>query len=174
MIENTTYIKCRPSQLLNLGTFLRVLILVPVLFLLDKLLCRYFPAGSAGYLPEAVIVHLLRLPVYLGLVAGAGLVWHILRVRCTRYEITSGELKVYSGILCREHEYIELYRVKDFRIERSLLYRMAGLGNLIIYTSDRTAPVLRMEAIRKPEDTYMVLRGLVELSRREKHVFEVD
>ena len=171
MIENTTYIKCRPSQLLNLGNFLRALVLVPALFLLDELVRLYLPVN---FIPEKLEIHLFRLPVYLAAIVGLNLGYRILRVYCTRYEITSEELKYHSGILNRKHEYIELYRVKDFRIERPFIYRLFGLGTLVIYTSDKTTPVFRMEAVRKPEDTYTVLRGFVERNRREKHVFEVD
>lgn len=61
-----------------------------------------------------------------------------------------------------------------FRIERPFIYRLFGLGTLVIYASDKTTPVFRMEAVRNTEDTYTVLRGFVERNRREKHVFEVD
>ena len=171
MIENTTYIKCRPSQLLNLGNFLRALVLVPALFLLDELVRQFLPVG---FLPEKLAVHLFRLPVYLAVTAGLNLGYHVIRIRCIRYEITPEELKYHSDILIRKHEYIELFRVKDFRIERPFIYRIFGLGTLIIYTSDKTTPVFRMEAVRNTEDTYTVLRGFVERNRREKHVFEVD
>ncbi|BBE19844.1 hypothetical protein AQPE_4032 [Aquipluma nitroreducens] len=55
-----------------------------------------------------------------------------------------------------------------------MIYRLFGLGNLIIYTSDKTTPIFRLNAIKDPEEKYKILRGLVELNRREKHVFEVD
>jgi len=171
MIEQTTYIKCRPSQLVNLDNFLLVLILIPALFLLDELIRQHLPISFIQEKPEAYI---LRLPVYLAVIAGLNLGYHILRVRCVRYEITLEELKHHSGIFSRKHEYIELFRVKDFRIERPFVYRLFGLGNLIIYTSDKTTPVFRMQAIPKPEDTYTILRGFVERNRREKHVYEVD
>jgi len=171
MIENTTYIKCRPSQLLNLGDFLLVILLIPVLFLLDEMIGQQLPNG---FIPVKLEIHVIRLPIYLAIIAILNLVYHILRVYCTRYEIDTEELKYYSGILNRKHEFIELYRVKDFQVDRPLIYRMFGMGNLIIYTSDKTTPVFRLQAIRKPEDTYTILRSLVELNRREKHVFEVD
>lgn len=171
MIENTSYIKCRPSQLLNLGNFLLVPVLIPALFLLDELVRRHLPVG---FISEKLEYHILHLPVYLAVIAGVNLGYHVLRVRCMRYEITPEELKYYSGILSRKHEYIELFRVKDFRIERPFVYRLFGLGTLVIYTSDKTSPVFRMEAIRETEDTYTILRGFVERNRREKHVYEVD
>lgn len=171
MDENTSYIKCRPSQLLNLGNFLLVLILIPALFLLDTLIREQL---LVGFVPDKIAGHLFRLPASLAIIAGLNLGYQVLKVHCTLYEITPEELKHYTGIFSRKHEYIELYRVKDFRIERPFIYRLFGLGTLVIYTSDKTTPIFRMEAIRKTEDTYTVLRGFVERNRREKHVFEVD
>ncbi|WP_282593358.1 PH domain-containing protein [Gaoshiqia sediminis] len=59
-------------------------------------------------------------------------------------------------------------------VTQSRIDRPLGIGNLIIYSSDKTTPVFRMQAIPKPEETCTVLRALVERNRREKHVFEVD
>jgi uncharacterized membrane protein YdbT with pleckstrin-like domain len=98
----------------------------------------------------------------------------MLKIWCIRYEITTEELRHTHGILRRRHNYIELYRIKDFQVDRPLVYRIFGLGNLIIYTSDKTSPVFRLEAIGKPKEIYTILRELVEQNRREKHVFEVD
>ncbi|MGV8137302.1 MAG: PH domain-containing protein [Mangrovibacterium sp.] len=171
MIENASYIKCRPSQLLNMENFLLVPVLITALFLLDELVRQYLPDS---FISGKLEYHILHLPVYLAVIAGLNLGYHVIRVRCIRYEITPEELKYYSGILSRKHEFIELYRVKDFRIDRPFIYRVFGLGTLVIYTSDKTTPVFRMEAIRKTEDTYTILRGFVERNRREKHVYEVD
>jgi uncharacterized membrane protein YdbT with pleckstrin-like domain len=95
-------------------------------------------------------------------------------VWCIRYEITTEELRHIHGILRRRHGYIELYRIKDFQVDRPLVYRIFRLGNLIVYTSDKTSPVFRLKAIRRPEEIYTILRERVEQNRRDKHVFEVD
>lgn len=171
MIENTVYFKSRPSQLVNLETFLLTILALPVILLMDEMLKHQLPIH---FIPEKLIVHLYRLPYYLGAFVLLNLAYQILRVYCIRYEIHAEELKHYSGIFRRKYEYVENYRIKDYRIERPLIYRMFGLGNLIIYTSDKTTPVIRMDAIKDPEEKYKILRGLVEISRREKHVFEVD
>lgn len=171
MNEEISYITCRPSQLLNLGNLLQVIILIPLLFILDRMLGEFI---SARFVPDKIVFLLRWFPLILAAVAGTSFFYRLLQVRSIRYEITPEQLRCYSGILNRRHEYIELYRVKDFTIERKLLYRFFGLGTLVIYTSDKTSPVLRLEAIPQTEDTYTVLRGFVERSRREKHVFEVD
>ncbi|MBW8323805.1 MAG: PH domain-containing protein [Prolixibacteraceae bacterium] len=171
MIQNTVYFKSRPSQLINLETFLLTILAAPVIMLMDEILKQQLPFSL---IPEKLTVHLYRFPVYLGAFVLLNLVYKVLQVYCIRYEINAEELRYYSGIFRRKHEYVELYRVKDFSVERPLIYRLFGLGNLIIYNSDKATPVFRLDAIRDPEEKYKILRGLVELNRREKHVFEVD
>ena len=117
---------------------------------------------------------LLNLPVFLAVLFAGCLGYHMLKIYCLRYEISSEELRYYSGILHRKHEFIELYRLKDYKIDRPFVFRIFGMGNLTIYTSDKTTPVFKMEAIKNPRKIYKTLRGLVEQNRREKHVFEVD
>jgi uncharacterized membrane protein YdbT with pleckstrin-like domain len=144
---------------------------VPAIMLMDEILKQQLPFSLIS---EKLAVHIYRFPIYLGAYILLNLAYKVLLVYCIRYEIDAEELRRYSGIFRRKHEYIELYRVKDYRIDRPLIYRMFGFGNLIIYTSDKTTPIFRLDAILNPEEKYKILRGLVELNRREKHVFEVD
>lgn len=171
MIENTTYFKCRPSQLMNLQTFLLTILSIPILILLKIMLEEQ---QLSSMLPEKLAVHVDRLPIYLSLYVLINLFWQILKVWCIRYEVDPEKLKLSSGIILRKHEFVENYRIKDYAIEKPLIYRMFGLGNLTIYTSDKTTPILHLYAIRKPEEKYQILRGLVEISRKEKHVYEID
>lgn len=171
MIENATYFKCRPSQLMNLQTFLLSILSIPILILLKIMLEEQ---QVSSILPEKLAIHVDRLPIYLSVYVLVNLFWQILKVWCIRYEIDPEKLQYSSGIILRKHEFVENYRIKDFLIEKPLTYRIFGLGNLTIYTSDKTTPVLHLYAIRKPEEKYQILRGLVELSRKEKHVYEID
>jgi uncharacterized membrane protein YdbT with pleckstrin-like domain len=164
-------IQLRPSQLVNLRYLPGVLIAVALLFVPKAFLSEIIPVV---FLPERLAWHVLRLPEYLAVLVFLFFGYQILKVWCIRYEITTGELRHTHGILRRRHGYIELYRVKDFQVDRPLVYRIFGLGSLIIYTSDKTSPVFRLEAIGRPEEIYTILRERVEQNRREKHVFEVD
>jgi len=171
MIENTTYFKCRPSQLMNLQTFLLSILSIPIVILLKIMLEEQ---QVSSILPEKLAVHVDRFPIYLSMYILINLFWQILKVWCIRYEVDPEKLKYSSGIILRKHEFVENYRVKDFLIEKPLIYRMFDLGNLTIYTSDKTTPILHLYAIRKLDEKYQILRGLVELSRKEKHVYEID
>lgn len=171
MIENTSYFKCRPSQLMNLQTFLLTLLSIPIVILMHIMINAQ---QLSCVLPEKLAIHIDRLPIYLSVYVLINLFWQILKVWCIRYEIDPEKLKYSSGIILRKHEFVENYRIKDYSIERPLIYRMFDLGNLTIYTSDKTTPILHLYAIRKPEEKYQILRGLVEISRKEKRVYEID
>lgn len=169
--KKETLIKFKPSQLVNLPVFMLGVLMIPSLFLLDNLVERYL---STGFIPEPVELYIENFPVYLALLYAFYLGYRILKVYYIHYEISPEEFRYYFGILHRRHEFIESYRVKDYQIDRPFIYRIFGLGNLTIYTSDKTTPVFKMEAIKTPQEIYKTLRGLVEQNRREKHVFEVD
>jgi len=171
MIEQTNYFKCRPSQLLNLQTFLLSILAIPIAILLK---INLEEQQISSVLPEKLAVHVDRLPIYLSVYVLINLFWQILKVWCISYEIYPEQLRYSSGIILRKQEFVENYRIKDFLIEKPLIYRIFGLGNLTIYTSDKTTPILHLNAISKPEEKYQILRGLVELSRKEKRVYEVD
>lgn len=171
MIENTTYFKCRPSQLMNLQTFLLTILAIPIVILLKIMLEEQ---QLSSILTGKLAVHVDRLPIYLSMYVLINLFWQILKVWCIGYEVDPEKLKYSSGIILRKHEFVENYRIKDFLIEKPLIYRIFGLGNLTIYTSDKTTPILHLNAIPKPEEKYQILRGLVEISRKEKRVYEID
>jgi uncharacterized membrane protein YdbT with pleckstrin-like domain len=171
MNRTSDIIHCKPSQLLNLRYLPGVLAALALLFVPKTFLSEIIPLG---FLPERIVWHLLKLPEYLATLLFLFPGYQILKVWCIRYEITTGELRHTHGILRRRHDYIELYRIKDFQVDRPLVYRFFNMGNLIVYTSDKTSPVFRLEAINRPEEIYTILRERVEQNRREKHVFEVD
>ena len=95
-------------------------------------------------------------------------------LKCTRYKLTDERLIIYSGILARNREVIELYRVKDFNVQIPFYLRIFSRNNIIIHTSDKTAPVVKLGAIKRGYEVEDVIRGKVEKMRRIKGVREFD
>lgn len=94
--------------------------------------------------------------------------------RTTVYELTSQRLRKRSGILNREVEELELFRVKDYAMEQPLMLRMLGLGNLTLMTSDASTPTVAIKAISGVEDVREKLRNAVQAERDRKRVRELD
>lgn len=94
--------------------------------------------------------------------------WYYLVGRCTRYEVTAKELRVRHGVFTRRVEEVQLYRVLDTAAAAPLLYRLLGLGNIDVWSNDRTSPLLRLVALADHEPKRRQLRELVERARRAK------
>jgi uncharacterized membrane protein YdbT with pleckstrin-like domain len=102
------------------------------------------------------------------------LLWQWLVIRTTVYELTSERLKLRRGVLNKHLDEVELYRVRDYQFEQPFFLRLFGLGNILLQTSDRSHPSLRLRAVRGGEQIYERIRAAVEDCRTRKGVRELD
>jgi len=122
------------------------------------------------HLPEYLLWVLLSplvVPIFIGL-------WRWLVVRTTRYELTTERLKTSQGVFSKKLDELELYRVRDYKLDQPFLLRLFGLGNITLQTSDRSHPEIVIRAIRESEALRDQIRGAVESCRTRKNVREVD
>lgn len=91
-----------------------------------------------------------------------------------RYTATNERLKIEYGILNRQTEEIELFRVQDLSVERSVFDRMFGVGNIIIHSGDATGGVTVLYDIADAESVKDIIRDAsrIERDRRRVGVFE--
>jgi len=143
-----------PSQVLNFGIFLACALVALVLVALALVFSGYIGLGV--------------------LAPGALALWKFLEVRCLVYELTSERLRIFEGVLNQDIDEIELYRVKDSRIERPFWLRLFGLGNIALETSDRTHPRPVLRAVADAREVREKIRHHVEVLRDRKRVREVD
>ncbi|GAC18178.1 PH domain-containing protein [Paraglaciecola arctica] len=102
------------------------------------------------------------------------ILWKWLDVKNTKYELTTERIRTRHGILNKETDELELYRVRDYKLEQPFFLRMFSLGNIILETSDRSHPTIVIKAISNGEELREKLRTHVEACRTKKNVREVD
>ncbi|MDB4360771.1 PH domain-containing protein, partial [Akkermansiaceae bacterium] len=102
----------------------------------------------------------------------AGWLW--LGTKLMVFEFTSERMRIYEGILNQEINEVELYRVKDTRLEKPFWLRVFGLSNIVLQTSDRSLPEVNIRAVRNGIEIREKLRKQVETLRDKKRVREVD
>lgn len=90
------------------------------------------------------------------------------------YELTPQRLKERTGILSRQTEELELYRVKDIAVEQPAMQRLFGRGRVVLQTSDRSTPTVTLNCVRTPREVACLLREHVEKCRVLKGVREID
>jgi uncharacterized membrane protein YdbT with pleckstrin-like domain len=102
------------------------------------------------------------------------ILWKWLVVKNTKYELTTERLRMRHGVLNKKLDELELYRVRDYKLDQPFFLRLFSLGNVILQTSDKTHPTVLIEAVPNAEELREQLRTHVEACRTSKGVREVD
>ena len=102
------------------------------------------------------------------------ILWKWLVIKNTKYELTTERLRTRYGVLNKETDELELYRVRDYRLEQPFFLRIFSLGNLILDTSDKSHPQVVIRAIPNGEELREIFRTHVEANRTRKGVREID
>ena len=79
-----------------------------------------------------------------------------------------------EGIFSKVTETLELYRVKDIEVLQPFIYRIVGLENIKVNTSDLSSPVILMDGMSQKIGLADKLRNQVEIIRAQKNVRELD
>jgi len=115
-------------------------------------------------------------PLLLTALAGLAVLLKWTENMAAKYEITPDRLIVRRGIVFKSIDEIELYRVKDVRMNFSLLNQTAGIGTIRVLSSDETTRLgeLIMRHIACAEERRETLRRLVDAARQRRGVREID
>jgi uncharacterized membrane protein YdbT with pleckstrin-like domain len=92
------------------------------------------------------------------------------------YELTEDRLILRKGIFVKSIDEIELYRVKDVRMDFTLINQWAGIGTIAIDSSDETTRdgALVIPHIERAAERREELRRLVDVARQKRRVRELD
>ena len=90
------------------------------------------------------------------------------------YELTTERLKTTEGVFSKVTDTLELYRVKDLEKRQPFFYRLVGVENVALNTSDASSPFILVEAIPSSVGLADKIRNQVEAVRAQKGVREID
>lgn len=164
MAEETIW-RGTASQWKNLGRFIVSTIGCIVVITLS-ILCANTGDPSVAKFALFVLV-LLMVPIFMALA-------RYLQTKNKIYELTNERLKITEGVFSRATDTLELYRVKDMETRQPFLYRMVGIENVHINTSDASTPFVYADAIPARVGFADKLRNAVEAIRAQKGVREID
>jgi uncharacterized membrane protein YdbT with pleckstrin-like domain len=104
------------------------------------------------------------------------ILWRWLENMAAKYEITEERMIIRRGILSKSIDEIELYRIKDIRIEFTIINQIAGIGRITISSSDETTRDgdLVLSNIERAQERRETLRRLVDAARQKRRVREID
>ena len=94
----------------------------------------------------------------------------------TTCEISEDRLILRKGIFVKSIDEVELYRVKDVRLDFTLIAQWANIGTITVTSSDETtreAPLV-IRDVNDANARREALRRLVEAARQKRRVRELD
>ena len=74
------------------------------------------------------------------------------------YEVTTDRIEWSRGILDRRVDNLDMFRVIDLKLRRSLLDCIVGVGTVGLITTDKTDPEFQFEKIRRVRDLYDIIK----------------
>lgn len=116
------------------------------------------------------------LPLVLSVIALVILAVVAVKNLAATYQITAERLIIRTGIIFKAVDEIELYRIKNVRLDFTLLNQWAGIGTLSISSSDETTSKgdLVIREVANAQGRREHLRRLVDTARQKRGVREVD
>jgi Bacterial PH domain len=86
------------------------------------------------------------------------------------YIVTTERVRVISGLLGREHENIELVRLKDIDWKQGVGERVFGIGDIILNSVDATKPKAVLRNVKHPEEVQEIVRRAMLEARKKYHI----
>ena len=106
---------------------------------------------------------------------GLGWLYLYAQAKATRFKVTTRRVIIESGLLSKRLEQVDVYRIKDFVVERPLGQRLLGTGNIQLITMDATSQRLELHGLRTDVVAlYERLRAATEADRVRRGVRIVD
>jgi membrane protein YdbS with pleckstrin-like domain len=109
----------------------------------------------------------LLLPVVVGLVF-LFRVWY--RVVALRYRLSTQRLFVYKGLVAKQVEEVELFRIKDVFVKQSLTQRILGFGTITVLSTDDNSPRIELIGINSPVEVKETIRDHFRAARQREGV----
>jgi len=91
----------------------------------------------------------------------------IVKLKMTRYEVTVDRIEWSRGVLNRKVDNLDMFRVVDKRMRRTLLDCIFGVGTITLITTDKTTPSFTFQKIKGPRRLYDIIKkASLEADRR--------
>ena len=153
------------SQWKNFGLYLICILFAGLVVLIFAVVSRNGSPEIKRLSPFILCV--LAVPIFMALA-------RYLQTKNKIYELTSERIKISEGVFSRVTETLELYRVKDLETQQPFLYRLVGIENVQLNTSDASSPSVFVNAVPTAAGLGDKIRNHVEAIRAQKGVREID
>jgi uncharacterized membrane protein YdbT with pleckstrin-like domain len=119
----------------------------------------------------------LRTLIGIGALVLGALVWLLILTlfrKSARYRITSRNLDTEHGIVSKQIETLQLWRIRDLDFRQSFTDRLLGIAQIRVFTADVSDPELILKGLPASRDVFDKLKDAAELARQQRVVGIVE
>ena len=116
---------------------------------------------------------LQTISLYIGIALLVYLIFQMIYLARMKYIVTDDQIIFLHGVISHSTDYMELYRVIDYKQHRSLMQQLTGLKTVVIFSGDRNTPVMQLIGMREKDDVVREIRRRVEYNKEVKHIYEI-
>jgi uncharacterized membrane protein YdbT with pleckstrin-like domain len=80
------------------------------------------------------------------------------KLKTTRYEVSADRIEWSRGLLDRKVDNLDMFRVIDLKLRRSLLDCIVGVGTVTVITTDKSDPEFAFKKIRDSRKLYDAIK----------------
>jgi membrane protein YdbS with pleckstrin-like domain len=169
----------RPSLLALAGMFLKAGCFIALCWVVY----RYSVTGLIGYVPKIHVrpEQLVQIEGWLdagalalALLAAMTLAWKAITLKSIHYEVTPDRIEWARGVFDRHVDNIDMFRVVDLKLRRSLLECLLGIGTVILITSDESDPEFEFAKVRRCRCLYDALKEAGLNADKKRNVLHVE
>jgi uncharacterized membrane protein YdbT with pleckstrin-like domain len=92
----------------------------------------------------------------------------IAQLKSIHYEVSPDRIEYARGIFSRKIDNMDMFRVTDLKLHRTLLDCITGVGSVTLVTKDETDPFFDFEKVTEPKKLYdFIKKASLEADRRQ-------
>ena len=88
--------------------------------------------------------------------------------------LNQDSLEIETGLVSRNIDNLQLFRIRDLRLRQSLLGRLLGVGDVEVTSTDQSTPHLVIRGVAAPRALYDALREGVAASQATRRTMIVE
>jgi len=98
----------------------------------------------------------------------------VVALKRTTYEVTADRVEWSRGLFSREVDNIDMFRIVDISLHRSVLDCILGIGTVVLSTNDDSDPYFEFVKVRGCRDLYDVVKKASLEADKEAGIFHVE
>ena len=168
-----------PSLWALIGTgIVAVLFLVVAGFLRTDLISNMAHKINPDMITPEIAATINKISGYIGLglilMTVGNVLLRMAQLKTIHYEVSSDRIEFARGIFSRRIDNLDMFRVVDIKLHRSLLDCVLGIGSVTLMTKDESDPVFEFEKVARPKQLYDIIKKASLEADRKQGVVHLD